>query len=54
MYKAAIIGGTGYGGAEMCRQLLQHEGIQLERVVAIDNVGAWKGCNCPVEGLAGV
>ena len=39
MYKAAIIGGTGYGGAEMCRQLLQHEGIQLERVVAIDNVG---------------
>lgn len=39
MYKAAIIGGTGYGGAELCRQLLQHDGVSLERVVAIDNVG---------------
>lgn len=39
MYKAAIIGGTGYGGAELCRQLLQHADVSLERVVAIDNVG---------------
>ncbi len=39
MFKAAIIGGTGYGGAELCRQLLQHADVHLERVVAIDNVG---------------
>ena len=39
MFKAAIIGGTGYGGAELCRQLLQHDSVELVRVVAIDNVG---------------
>jgi N-acetyl-gamma-glutamyl-phosphate reductase len=39
MYKAAIIGGTGYGGAEMCRQLLHHPEVELSRVVAVDNVG---------------
>lgn len=39
MYQVAIIGGTGYGGAELCRQLLQHDGVSLRRVVAIDNVG---------------
>ncbi len=39
MKKAAIIGGTGYGGAELCRQLLQHPEVELARVCAIDNVG---------------
>lgn len=39
MYRAAIIGGTGYGGAELCRQLLQHPDIELLRVSAIDHVG---------------
>lgn len=39
MFKAAIIGGTGYGGAELCRQLLQHPDVDLTRVSAIDNVG---------------
>ena len=39
MFKAAIIGGTGYGGAELCRQLLQHRDVDLVRVCAIDNVG---------------
>lgn len=39
MFKAAILGGTGYGGAELCRQLLQHADVSLERVVAVDNVG---------------
>lgn len=39
MYKAAIIGGTGYGGAELCRQLLHHPDVELARVCAIDNVG---------------
>ena len=39
MFKASIIGGTGYGGAELCRQLLQHPQVELVRVCAIDNVG---------------
>lgn len=39
MYKASIIGGTGYGGAELCRQLLQHPEVELVRVCSIDNVG---------------
>ena len=39
MYKAAIIGGTGYGGAELCRQLLQHPEVSLERVSSVDHVG---------------
>jgi len=39
MYKAAIIGGTGYGGAELCRQLLQHDAVELCRVSSIDHVG---------------
>ena len=39
MFKAAIFGGTGYGGAELCRQLLHHSDISLERVCAVDNVG---------------
>ena len=39
MYRAAIIGGTGYGGAELCRQLLQHPSVELVRVSAIDHVG---------------
>lgn len=39
MFKAAIIGGTGYGGAELCRQLLHHPDVELSRVSAIDSVG---------------
>lgn len=39
MFKAAIIGGTGYGGAELCRQLLQHPEVELSRVSAVDNIG---------------
>ena len=43
MLKAAIIGGTGYGGAELCRQLLQHPEVELTRVSAIDHVGELLG-----------
>ena len=38
-YRAAIIGGTGYGGAEMIRRLLIHPEVELARVVAVDHVG---------------
>lgn len=38
-WKAVIIGGTGYGGAEMIRRLLIHPDVELVRVVAVDHVG---------------
>lgn len=37
--KVAIIGGTGYGGAELIRLLHRHDGIELARVTSIDRVG---------------
>jgi N-acetyl-gamma-glutamyl-phosphate reductase len=38
-FKAAIIGGSGYGGAEMIRRLLLHPDVELVRVASIDHVG---------------
>ncbi|MEM7153022.1 MAG: N-acetyl-gamma-glutamyl-phosphate reductase [Myxococcota bacterium] len=38
MPKVAIIGGTGYGGAELCRLLMGHPGVELTRVTSIDHV----------------
>ena len=38
-FKAVVVGGTGYGGAEMIRRLLIHPEVELVRVVAIDHVG---------------
>lgn len=37
-FKAAVIGGTGYGGAELIRLLVGHPGVQLARVTSIDRV----------------
>jgi len=37
--RAAIIGGTGYGGAELIRLLHPHPGVELVRVTSIDHVG---------------
>lgn len=37
--KVAIIGGTGYGGAELIRLLHRHDGVALVRVTSIDRVG---------------
>lgn len=37
--KVAIIGGTGYGGGELCRQMLQHPDVELVIVSSIDYVG---------------
>ncbi len=36
--KVAIIGGTGYGGAELIRLLRGHPGVELSRVTSIDHV----------------
>src|ERR1700722_6539168 len=38
-FKAAVIGGSGYGGAELVRRLLVHPDVELVRVASIDFVG---------------
>jgi N-acetyl-gamma-glutamyl-phosphate reductase len=38
-FKAAVIGGSGYGGAELIRRLLMHPEVELVRVASIDYVG---------------
>jgi len=38
-FKAVVIGGTGYGGAELIRRLIIHPEVELTRVVAVDHVG---------------
>ncbi len=37
--KAVLIGGTGYGGAELLRRLLFHPQVEVTRVTAADNLG---------------
>ena len=46
-FKAVVVGGTGYGGAEMIRRLLIHPDVELLRVVAIDHVGESLGAVHP-------
>lgn len=36
---AVLIGGTGYGGAELLRRLLFHPHVEVARVTAADNIG---------------
>jgi N-acetyl-gamma-glutamyl-phosphate reductase len=38
-FKAAVIGGSGYGGGEIIRRLLLHPEVELVRVASIDYVG---------------
>src|SRR4051812_7790147 len=38
-FKAAIMGGTGYGGAEIARRVLVQPDVELVRVASIDHVG---------------
>jgi N-acetyl-gamma-glutamyl-phosphate/LysW-gamma-L-alpha-aminoadipyl-6-phosphate reductase len=38
-FKAAVIGGSGYGGAELIRRLLHHPEVELARVASVDFVG---------------
>lgn len=39
-YRAAVLGGSGFAGAELVRRLLQHPEVDLVRVGAADHVGA--------------
>jgi N-acetyl-gamma-glutamyl-phosphate/LysW-gamma-L-alpha-aminoadipyl-6-phosphate reductase len=38
-FKAAVIGGSGYGGGEIIRRLLLHPHVELARVASVDFVG---------------
>ena len=38
-FKAAVIGGSGYGGAELVRRLLLHPAVELARVASVDFIG---------------
>jgi len=38
-FRATVIGGTGYGGAELIRLLITHPEVELTRVTSIDRVG---------------
>ena len=38
-FKAAVIGGSGYGGAELIRRLLHHPEVELVRVASVDFIG---------------
>ncbi|MEO7112982.1 MAG: N-acetyl-gamma-glutamyl-phosphate reductase [Polyangiaceae bacterium] len=38
-FQAAVIGGSGYGGAELIRRLILHPDVELVRVASIDFVG---------------
>ncbi len=51
-FKAAIIGGSGYGAGEIIRRLLLHPGVDLIRVASIDYVGESLSAAHPnLEGL---
>ena len=51
-FRAAVIGGSGYGGAEMIRRLLIHPDVELVRVASVDFVGEPLGAADPaLEGL---
>ncbi|MSP15349.1 MAG: N-acetyl-gamma-glutamyl-phosphate reductase [Myxococcales bacterium] len=45
--RAALIGGSGYGGAEIIRRLLLHPDVELVRVASVDFVGEPLGAAHP-------
>jgi N-acetyl-gamma-glutamyl-phosphate reductase len=52
-FKAAVIGGSGYGANEIIRRLLIHPEVELIRVASIDYVGEPLGAAHPnLEGLS--
>jgi N-acetyl-gamma-glutamyl-phosphate reductase len=51
-YRAAVVGGSGYGGAEMIRRLLVHPEVELARIASVDFVGEPLGAAHPsLEGV---
>ena len=51
-YRAAVLGGSGFAGAELVRRLLMHPHVELVRVCAADHVGEPIASALPhVEGM---
>ena len=46
-FKAAVIGGSGYGGGEMIRRLLIHPEVDLVRISSLDFIGEPLGAAHP-------
>src|SRR6266536_1727394 len=46
-FRAAVMGGSGYGGAELIRRLLRHPEVELVRVASVDFVGQPVGDDPP-------
>jgi N-acetyl-gamma-glutamyl-phosphate/LysW-gamma-L-alpha-aminoadipyl-6-phosphate reductase len=46
-YRAAVVGGSGYGGVELIRRLLLHPEVELVRVASVDFVGEPLGAAHP-------
>jgi N-acetyl-gamma-glutamyl-phosphate reductase len=42
-FRAALVGASGYGGAEIIRRLLRHPEVELVRVVSADHIGEGVG-----------
>ncbi len=52
-WKAAVIGGSGYGGGELIRRLINHPDVELVRVASVDFVGEPLGAAHPhLDGLS--
>src|SRR5512140_724656 len=52
-YRAAVLGGSGYGGGELIRRLLLHPDVELVRVASVDFVGEPLSAAHPnLEGLS--
>ena len=50
-FRAAVVGGSGYGGAEIIRRLLVHPEVELVRVASVDHVGEPLGAvHLPLSG----
>ncbi len=51
-FEAAVMGGSGYGGAELIRRLLMHPSVRLARVASVDYVGEpLAAAHPPLEGM---
>ena len=54
-FRAAVVGGSGYGGAEIIRRLLVHPEVELVRVASVDHVGEPLGAvHLPLAGRTGL
>jgi len=41
MTTVSIIGGSGYGGGELLRLLLSHQGVEVKQVTSLSHLGEY-------------